>query len=82
LIDRPVLVGLALEIAKAFDVISRRRTSGMGPNPISLCEIESYISLFGPPTIELDLFIELLDIADQKFLELKVPNGNKSASNS
>ena len=50
----------------------------MGLNPIQLSEILAYIQLYGPPAMELSMFIELLGVTDTKFLDLE--NGNVASN--
>jgi hypothetical protein len=73
---KPILDGLAAEVANAYNMLAARRTSGMVPNPIALSEISAWIHIFGQPTVPLTLFIELIGVIDQKFLELC--SGNRS----
>jgi hypothetical protein len=74
--DRPILDGLAAEVANAYNMLASRRTSGMAANPISLSEISAWIQIFGEPTVPVIAFVELIGTVDQKFLELC--SGNRS----
>lgn len=80
LLNAPQLFGLVLEVVTAYNVLASRRTAGIALNPISLAEIAAYVQIFGPPTIPMDMFVELLGIMDIKFLELS--NASKHPSNS
>jgi hypothetical protein len=76
LLDKPVLYGVASEIAQAYNVLASRRTSGMMPNPINLSEILAFIQIYGHPNISIDRFVELIGVADMQYLELF--SGNRS----
>ena len=83
--DAPVLSSITQEVVTAFGMLSSKRAIGMAPNPILLSEIEAYVRLFGPPSLPLNLFIQLISEMDSKYLELNAPkssskpaNGNKS----
>lgn len=73
--NKPILDGLAAEVANAYNTLASRRTSGMAPNPIALSEISAWVQIFGHPTVALTTFIDLIGVVDQKFLEL-ASNGN------
>ncbi len=78
LLDAPLMFGLAREITDAYNILASRRTFGMAPNPIQLSDIMAFIQVFGPPTVGLDLFVELLGVMDIKYLELS--HGDKPTS--
>ena len=44
--------------------------SGFGNSPIQLSELMAYISLFGVPTVGLQMFVDLIAQMDQEYLGL------------
>lgn len=74
----PKLIGYAVEIAVAYDILGAHRTSGMSPNPIQLSEILSYIELYGRPSPPVALLVNMLSSMDLKYLEL-ISNANNSS---
>jgi len=78
LLDAPKLHGVAKEVSTLYNILASRRTAGFSANPIQLSEIYALISLYGAPTLPIDIFIELIGTMDIKFLELS--NGDKSTS--
>jgi len=70
------MYGTCVEIVYAYNVLASKRTSGLASNPIQLSEIEAYLRIYGQPSIPVDVFIDLIGIADLKYLELT--NGNES----
>lgn len=79
--DAPSLVSTTQEVVTAFGILSNKRAVGMVANPILLSEIEAYIKLFGPPSLPIPIFVEMIGLMDSKYLQLNAPkdsgNGNK-----
>lgn len=61
---------MCMEIGHAYNVLSARRTMGFAANPIPLSEINAYLSIYGPISVPVDLFIDLLGAMDLIYLEL------------
>lgn len=72
------MYGAEKEIARAYNILDSRRTVGLSANPIQLSEILAFIQLFGRPSMELDTFVDLIGIVDDKYLELQ--SGDNSSS--
>lgn len=56
-----------LEFIQGFDVLSSRRTVGMGANPISMPDILAYLQIYGSSSI--DLFVKYIIAMDIEFLQ-------------
>lgn len=78
LLDAPVAYGLEKSLVLAYNHLASRRQAGMILNPIPLSEIQSYIDLFGPPDMPIQVFIDLIGVMDSAYLEKM--HGNKPAS--
>lgn len=76
--DQPKVYGLVKEVVDAFQILHRHRSAGMAPNPIQLSEVVAYINLYGPPSTDIDLFLSLITVVDNVYLERY--SGNKSPS--
>jgi hypothetical protein len=51
----------------------------MLPNPIQLSEIAAYVNLYGPPTVRIEIFVELISVLDDDDLtNLRSKSGNTS----
>ena len=81
LLDAPNLHGTAKELTNAYLTLSKGRSVGFAANPIPLSEQLAYIQLFGMPSIPVDIFVHLIGVMDNKYLELSSKsNGNKPTS--
>lgn len=80
LLDAPVAVGLEKELVLAYNFLASRRSIGFTPNPIPLSEIESYVKIFGTPSMPVDVFVELLGTMDVEYLT-KLHGTHKSSGN-
>lgn len=77
LLEEPAVEGLAAEICWSYNILAKRRTSGVAPNPIQLSEIRAFIDLYGMPSCGIEVFEALIWAMDVKELE---SYGNKSSS--
>lgn len=74
-----IRLAILQEVLTAYNMLASRRTIGMAANPIQLSEIKAYIDIYGPPSIAVDLFIDLVGLMDIKYLELS--HGHSPTSN-
>ncbi len=58
------------EYCTAFVLLSSRRTVGIGPNPITLTDIKSYIDLYGVPNYGVSAFVEMISKMDAEYISL------------
>ena len=72
------------EYVEAFAILSSQRSVGMGPNPISLTDILSYLQIYGATCIE-EFMYHILSM-DSTFLvklsekrEREKPNGSSGS---
>jgi len=84
LADEPQLDTTAEELAKAYGILSTKRTIGFAPNPIQLSEIKAFIELYGEPSVGYTIFEEIIRVMDGADLEFmaaktKVSEGNGSS---
>lgn len=72
----PVTYGLERELVLAYNFLASRRSVGFTANPIPLTEIQSYIQIFGPPIMPMDVFIDLLGMMDMEYLSKVTPKNH------
>ena len=80
LLDIPTAYGAEKELVIAFNHLTHKRPIGMALGRIPMSEIVAYIHLFGAPTIPLGVFVELLEVMDEAYLERNKVNGNRPPS--
>jgi hypothetical protein len=64
---KPEVQEWMLEFIQAFDVLSSRRTVGMGANPISMQDILAYLQIYG--SSDVDLFVKYIIAMDIEFMQ-------------
>lgn len=80
LLNVPTAYGAEKELVIAFNHLTHKRPVGMALGRIPMSEIVAYIQLFGAPMIPQDIFVELLEIMDEAYLERQAARGNSNSS--
>lgn len=69
--------GYERELVLAYNQLTIRRQMGFTAGPIPLSEIESFVRLYGPPQMPMDIFVELLGVMDHEYLQKLNSHGNR-----
>lgn len=72
--NRPKVPSYLEEICTSFMILHNRRGAGLALNPISLADIAAFVALWGPPALDLEIFVALIGCLDNVFLK-ELQNG-------
>lgn len=63
-----------IELLHAFSALDRTRPAGFsGDGPISLSEIRAYVQLFGHPSCDMEMFLQLVQNMDTFVRKMRNP---------